>query len=56
MIFNVSGVPKLKYRVGLRTCISKITWGALIGVGALITANTVCLCVVILSMRLIKLS
>ena len=39
--FNVSDVPKLKYRVRLRTCISEITWGALIGVGALITSNTV---------------
>ena len=35
-------MPKRKYRVRLHTCISEKTWGALIGVGALIRANMVC--------------
>ena len=41
LIFYASSVPKQKYRLHLHTCISEKTWGALIGVGVLIKANTV---------------
>ena len=41
LLVTTSDVPKWEIRVRLCICISELTLGALIGAGALITANTI---------------